>query len=179
MKAFERNVEKGNPNECWIWKGKKRGSLGYGVFSIGDGNLSYKNYGAHRFAWMLHWQLPIPPGLFCCHTCDVPRCVNPHHLVLGTAKTNALDMMNKDRKMKVKRHVRLAIADAIMGGLSQCKAVKRFKIPTTSIHRYLQCKEVRDKYGIIDLSHRWSKKKVMHGQQSISDTQVYSVPNPL
>lgn len=181
VRRLESNYKKGSKNECWIWE-RRVNYRGYGEFTVAhniNGRIKWQIYMAHRISWMIHWKLPIPTGLFCCHTCDVSDCVNPHHLVLGTARTNAIDMMSRDRKMKVKRHVRLAIADAVMSGMSQKKAAKKFNVPPTNVHTYLQCKEVRDKYGIIDLSHRWNKKKVMHGQQSISDTQIHSIPNPL
>lgn len=187
LRSFEKRMRRGNKNECWIWEGNTN-SRGYGAFTVAhriNGQIKWQIYVAHRLSWMLHWNLPIPKGLFCCHTCDVSDCANPHHLVLGTPKTNAIDMMSRDRKMKVKRHVRLAIADAVMAGMTHREAAKKFNIPRTNVHTYLQCKEVRDKYGIIDLRHRvkggWfqSKKKVMHGQTTISDTQIHSIPNPL
>jgi hypothetical protein len=32
-----------------------------------------------------------------CHTCDVPSCINPDHLYVGTAKQNTADMMRRGR----------------------------------------------------------------------------------
>ena len=38
------------------------------------------------------------PGQVVRHICDNPCCINPDHLVLGTAKDNSLDMVNKMRQ---------------------------------------------------------------------------------
>ena len=77
---------------CWLWLGSARPN-GYGLFFLGG-----KTVGAHRAAWMLV-RGPIPSGLFACHHCDVPACVNPAHLFLGTAKDNAADMDSKGRRV--------------------------------------------------------------------------------
>lgn len=40
---------------------------------------------------------PIPEGMQVLHRCDVPYCVNPEHLFLGTDKENHRDKTAKGR----------------------------------------------------------------------------------
>jgi hypothetical protein len=82
-------------NGCWLFQGylmRNKTGMGYGwVYFQG------KNMGAHRASWIFH-NGEIPDKLFVCHKCDVPHCLNPEHLFLGTARDNVLDMINKGRK---------------------------------------------------------------------------------
>ena len=86
-------------NSCWIWTGSHT-TDGYGGF------YAYgKKIRAHRWSYEFH-KSPIPDGLSVCHACDVPACVNPSHLWLGTARDNAIDMVRKNRQGPSRTHCR-------------------------------------------------------------------------
>jgi len=87
------------PNGCWNWTGltckdrkvNTRRFMGYGILKFKS-----KRYLAHRFSWETFRGI-IPEGKMVCHGCDNPRCVNPDHLFIGTAKTNMGDCVSKKR----------------------------------------------------------------------------------
>lgn len=94
---FWKNVQMESKNECWKWLGKKD-SHGYGEIRIfEEGKRERKLEKAHRISWRLMFHKSIPKGVFICHHCDNPGCVNPYHLFLGTHLDNMLDKKHKGR----------------------------------------------------------------------------------
>jgi len=77
-------------NGCWIWQ-RARNGAGYGVLSV-----NRKLVLAHRFSYE-RCNGPIPAGMFLCHTCDVPGCVNPQHVWPGWPRDNTQDSIKKGR----------------------------------------------------------------------------------
>ncbi len=80
--------------DCWIWTGSDRCKDGYGGFGIGR-----KVFLAHRVSYEIYIG-PIPNGLQVLHKCDIPACVNPDHLFVGTIDDNQIDKAIKGRAQK-------------------------------------------------------------------------------
>ena len=77
-------------SECWIW------TTCTSIARYGKFKLNGVWMGSHRAAYILFIG-PIPKGQNVLHTCDMPPCVNPEHLFLGTQSDNNQDAMKKGR----------------------------------------------------------------------------------
>jgi hypothetical protein len=77
-------------NGCHLFAGT-RNHDGYGRLKTNG-----KSVFVHREVWAKHFGA-IPAGLCVCHKCDVPNCINPEHLFIGTQGDNMRDRANKGR----------------------------------------------------------------------------------
>lgn len=93
---FNIYVDASNKDGCWIWIGARQRRDRYGTFGI-DGKM----YLSHRVSYQIH-KGEIPQGMHVLHTCDVPYCVNPDHLFLGSHHDNMTDKENKGRGKQAK-----------------------------------------------------------------------------
>lgn len=83
------------PNSgCWLWEGAT--TVGYGSFY-----KDRKSNLAHRVSYeMFVGEIPNSDsyhGMCVLHKCDIPSCVNPDHLFIGTQADNMHNMISKER----------------------------------------------------------------------------------
>lgn len=96
---------------CWVWTGSRTGSnkhCQHGQFALYHGENIY----AHRLSYLL-FNGPIPEGRLVRHTCDVPYCVRPSHLLVGTQKDNLQDAVERNRLPKYRAPRKLSSEQVI------------------------------------------------------------------
>lgn len=91
VERFEEKFIRCPMSGCWLWT-EHANRAGYGVFYPRTGEA----WLAHRYSWFLV-NGPIPDGMLVCHRCDMPACINPAHLFLGTDQDNSDDKIRKSR----------------------------------------------------------------------------------
>lgn len=128
--------------DCWIWTGTSDGR-GYGQLTTHN-----RHYSAHRLSCEIA-KGPIPSGLVVMHACDVPPCICPDHLFVGTQSDNIRDMFNKGRFHReyakgedVPGHVLttlqvLETKQLLAVGLPERKIAARFEVGRNAI-RYIK-----------------------------------------
>lgn len=136
IRRFEEKVDRGPSAGCWLWRGAMTGA--YGSY-----RLKGAARGAHRVAYEMYVG-PIPDGMYVCHRCDVPACVNPAHLFIGDHDANMRDMADKGRaNVRVgEDHERAKLTDegAIAvrrGQLSVADAARKFGMSKAAVYHVL------------------------------------------
>lgn len=144
VSRFWSYVNQGQPEACWPWL-RSTWRNGYGQFRVGR-DVGQETWGAHRFAYTVSKGV-IPDGLEVMHTCDVPRCCNPAHLVAGTRTDNMRDAARKGRLhvSRPRRHKvttdQLAEIDALLAaGVKQNRIAEQFVVSTTWVCLYAKGK---------------------------------------
>lgn len=124
---------------CLLWTGCTIKD-GYGHIRV-NGKLVL----THRLAWSVA-NGPVPAGQQVLHRCDVPACVNPDHLFLGTHADNMADKTTKGRNNLAK----LTAADVLairarlaVGGESQLAIGRDFGVSQAAV-------------SFVKLGKRWS-----------------------
>lgn len=116
---FWARVNRGGPDDCWLFQGAPQRPGGHLVMAVSDG----RRMGAHKFSFLLHGG-EIPDGYVVCHSCDVPACVNPAHLRADTQAANVHESARKGRKrawgvQKLDAETVYAIRAAVSAGALQ------------------------------------------------------------
>lgn len=89
---FLAKIDKGpHPRGCWMWKTRSN-CISHATFAVTHTLKVGAHVASYRFL-----RGPIPEGMFVCHRCDTPRCVNPDHLFLGDHSANMRDAAAKGR----------------------------------------------------------------------------------
>jgi hypothetical protein len=148
-----------NLGPCWLWMGSKS-VFGYGTIHDPSSTRKGGLDATHRSSWRLHFGA-IPDGLKVLHKCDVPSCVNPAHLFLGTLKDNTQDMLAKGRHRLAPNHSKgeknpaaklteeqvATMRDDYAAGISRKQLAIKFKISRSMV------------YLITTTNPRWRKWK--------------------
>jgi len=139
LQRFHNKYEPVTESGCWIWTAATF-HFGHGVFK-----LKGKTVKAHRVSYEIHVG-EIPDGMCVLHKCDVPECVNPKHLFVGTKTDNAKDRDNKGRTTKGE----------------QCHLSKLSKQQVAEIRTltYFSAKEIAKLYNVSAANIRTIRRKV-------------------
>ena len=137
---FESKIAPLTESGCHIWMGAVNGN-GYGQLKDGG-----KFWQAHRYSWFIN-NGEIPEGMCVLHKCDIPLCVNPQHLFIGTQIENIRDRTRKGRSAREdrfghKNHQSKLTVDNVSqikkllrSGLTQGEIAAKYKVHQTTISR--------------------------------------------
>lgn len=116
---------------CWLWTASSN-ARGYG--SMVDNG---KQRRATHISWELHTGEKWPQGMYACHKCDNPPCVNPEHLFAGTQRDNIWDAKAKGRIKAPNSYPGYRTANEQK---THCKRGHEFTPENTYLYRGRNCK---------------------------------------
>lgn len=157
---------------CWLWTAGTYGN-GYGSCSVNGRSLR-----SHRYSYSLAFGT-IPKGLVVCHHCDVPLCVRPSHLFLGTRKTNSDDRDAKNRTAHGDAHWNHKLTDAkvadITGryaaGTTLAKLASIHGVSETTISRAVRGKQWK-RAGVVATEKRNTARGESHARAKVTEYNV-------
>lgn len=115
---------------CWLWTAA-RNAKGYGQIRVWSKDR-WKNIPATHVAWLLaHGEWP-PKDKLVLHACDVPSCVKPSHLWIGTAIDNRHDAILKGRQAGLRPE---QITYAMSSNASQRSIAKKLGVNQSTISK--------------------------------------------
>lgn len=117
-----------NDNNCWLYK-----NTSSGPYSKLRWNMKW--YSAHRISYEIY-KGEIPKGMWVCHACDTPKCINPDHLFIGSASDNAKDAFSKNRRPKGENNV---FSKYTNDQVSEMKSLKKEGFTYDRLSRIFNC----------------------------------------
>lgn len=131
-------------NGCWLWQ-KCCQSNGYGIIRVKG-----KNIKTHRLSYSI-FKGEIPKGQIIRHICDIKKCCNPDHLILGTQQDNVNDREFRNRGAKgskspntiLKEKDIIDILKMHKNGYNGVKISKKYNIHKNSVYNILNGKTWR------------------------------------
>lgn len=120
---------------CWLWLGTTTKS-GHGLIKYNG-----KNVGTHVISWKIandECEWPSKDQLIC-HTCDIPNCVNPKHLYLGTKLTNNRDAFSRNPGHGVVKLTQVQVDEirSLSDSYSQVSLARKYGVHQSTINRIL------------------------------------------
>ena len=165
-------INEGPNTGCWEID-YRRNKDGYTQFSIKGIQIL-----SHRFMYQIQHQEENIEGLFVCHSCDNPWCINPDHLWLGTNIDNMKDMTNKNRQAKgsnngnsklTENNVEEMLINILNGYFRSTKEIiNHYNIKSFMIHSILRSEywtHVSDNFNMDDVRKKMNehiKKAITH-----------------
>lgn len=100
---------------------------------------------SHRVAYELY-RGAIPPGMHVLHRCDMPCCVNPEHLFLGSNADNVRDRVAKNRTCRGEETLQTPlVSDNIRemfvmfrGGASRASIARKFGVGWPTVDKIIK-----------------------------------------